>query len=166
MNRHEKELIVDELKSDLLSSQASFLVVYKGLSVKKMHQLRSNLRAKDGFFKVAKARLMKRAVDGQSGVEGLSEFFKEQIGLVFAKKDVASVAKVLSDFAKENVDLQLVAGYFDSKVLKKEKIIQIASLPSREVLLAHLCATLNAPMSSLARALTMVASKRQESQEV
>jgi large subunit ribosomal protein L10 len=163
MNRQEKEFIVDELKNDLLSSQASFLIVYKGLNVKKLHQLRSKLRAKDGLFKVAKARLMRRAVDVEAGFEDLSDFFREQIGLVFAKKDVASVAKVLSDFAKENSDMQLVAGYFDSKVLKKEKIIQIASLPSREILLAQLCATLNAPMSRLARVINMIAAKGQES---
>jgi large subunit ribosomal protein L10 len=163
MNRQGKELIIDELRDGLLSSEASFLVVYRGLSVKKMHQLRSNLLAKDGSFKVAKARLMKRAIDGESAFDGFSEFFKDQVGLVFAKKDVAGVAKVLSDFAKENTDLQLVAGYFESKVLKKDKIIQIASLPSREVLLSRLCAVLNCPMSNLARALNMVADKRKES---
>lgn len=162
MNRQEKELIVDELRGDLLSSQASFLVVYKGLSVKKLHQLRSDLRAKDGRFKIAKARLMKRAVDGEAGVDALSGYFKEQVGLVFAKNDVASVAKILSDFAKENSNLELVAGYFEFQVLKKEKIIQIASLPSREVLLAMLCATLNGPVSRLARVINMIADKRQE----
>lgn len=162
MNRQEKDLIVGELKNDLLTSQASFLVVYKGLSVKNLHQLRSKLRAKDGLFKVAKARLMKRAVDGQTGIDGLSEFFKEQVGLVFAKKDVASVAKVLSDFAKENAGLELVAGYFDSQVANRDKIVRIASLPSREVLLAMLCGTLNAPVSSLARVVSAIAEKRQE----
>ena len=68
----------------------------------------------------------------------------------------------LSDFAKENSNLELVAGYFESKVLPKQKIIQIASLPSREVLLAMLCATLNGPVSRLARVINMIADKRQE----
>lgn len=163
MNRQEKNLVIDELKNELLSSSAAFLIGYKGLTVKKLHQLRSNLRGKDGVFKVAKARLMRLAVDGQSGVDGLSDYFKDQVGLVFAKKDVAGVAKVLSDFSKENTNLQLVAGYFDSRILQREKIIQIASLPSREVLLAQLCATLNAPMSSLARVINKIAEKRQES---
>lgn len=165
MNRQEKELVVKELKADLNSSPASFLVVYKGLTVKKMNKLRSDLRSKEGSFKVAKARLMKLAVDGQEGVEGLSEFFKEQIGLVFAKDDAIGVAKVLSDFSKENSELQIVAGYFESQVIKRDKIIQIASLPSREVLLARLCGTLNAPMSKLARVINMIAEKKgQENQ--
>ena len=156
MNRQEKALVVDELKKDLLSSQASFVVVFRGLNVEKMQQLRSELRAKGGSLKVAKARLMKRAVGGEAGVSELSEFFKDQIGLVFADEEVAGVAKVLVDFSKENNALGLVTGYFDSRVVAKEKIAQIASLPPKEVLLAQLCGTLQAPISGLARALNMM----------
>jgi len=156
MNRQEKALVVDGLKKGLRSSQASFLVIYRGLSVEEMQQLRSELRAKGGFLKVAKARLMKRAVDGESGIDGLSEFFKDQVGLVFANDEVAGVAKVLADFSKENKALDLVAGYFDSRIIAKEKIAQIASLPPREVLLAQLCGTLQAPISGLARALNVM----------
>ncbi|MFC1842136.1 50S ribosomal protein L10 [Candidatus Dependentiae bacterium] len=159
MNRQEKELVVEGLKKGLLSSQASFLVVYKGLNVEKMQQLRSDLRSKGGSLKVAKARLMKRAVDGEPGVSGLGDFFKDQIGLVFAEKEVADVAKILSDFSEKNEALELIAGYFDSKVIAKEKISQIASLPSRDVLLAQLCGTLQAPISGLARVLNMVVLK-------
>jgi len=156
VNRQEKALVVDGLKENLLSSQASFLVVYRGLSVEKMQQLRSQLRANNGSLKVAKARLMKRAVDGEAGISELTDFFKDQIGLVFADDDVAGVAKVLTDFSKENKALGLVAGYFDSRVIAKEKVAQIASLPPKEVLLAQLCGTLQAPISGLARVLNMM----------
>jgi len=159
MNRQEKSLVVEGLKKNLLSSEASFLVVYRGLNVEKMQQLRSDLRSKGGSLRVAKARLMKRAVDGEAGVEELSEFFKDQIGIVFAEKEVADVAKILSDFSKENENLELVAGYFDSRVIAKEKIAQIASLPPKDVLLAQLCGTLQAPISGLARTLNAVVLK-------
>ena len=124
-----------------------------------MQQLRSDLRSKGGSLKVAKARLMKRAVEGETGIGELSEFFKDQVGLVFAEKEVADVAKILSDFSKEHKSLELVAGYFDSRVIAKEKIAQIASLPSREVLLSQLCGTLQAPMSALVRVLNMTVLK-------
>jgi len=156
VNRQEKALVVDGLKESLLSSQASFLVVYRGLSVEKMQQLRSQLRSSGGSLKIAKARLMKRAVDGEAGISELTDFFKDQIGLVFADDDVAGVAKVLADFSKENKALDLVAGYFDSHVIAKEKIAQIASLPPKDVLLAQLCGTLQAPISGLARVLNMM----------
>ncbi|MFC1841628.1 50S ribosomal protein L10 [Candidatus Dependentiae bacterium] len=159
MNRQEKTVVVENLKKDLLSSEAAFLVVYRGLNVEKMQQLRSDLRSKGGFLKVAKARLMKRAVEGEDGICDLSEFFKDQVGVVFAKEEVADVAKVLSDFSKENKALDLVAGYFDSQVVAKDKIAQIASLPPKDVLLAQLCGTLNAPIAGLARVLNMVVLK-------
>ena len=156
MNRQEKTLVVDGLKKDLLSSKASFLAVYKGLNVAKMQQLRSGLRAKGGSLKVAKARLMKRAIEDESGMEGLSGFLKDQVCLVFAEKEINDVAKVLFDFSKENEALQLVVGFFDSKIMPREKIVQMASLPSREVMLAQLCGTLKGALSKLVMVLKQI----------
>jgi len=156
MNRQQKVLVVEELKKKFLDSDAAFLVGFSGLNVQKMHELRLELRPKGGSFKIAKARLMKIAVDGGDGVSELRPFIKDQIGLVFAKEGFSEVAKVLSDFSKKNKNLSLVAGYLDSQVFGKEKISQIALLPSREVLLSQLCGTLNAPIARMARALNMV----------
>lgn len=159
MNRQEKAIVVEGLKKGLLSSKATFLVGYKGLNVEQVQKLRSDLRSKGGLLKVAKTRLMKRAVDGEAGVQDLAPLFKDQIGLVFAQEQFSEVAKILSDFSKENKSLNLVAGYLDTQVVGKEKIAQIASLPPKEVLLAQLCGTLNAPISGLARALNMIVLK-------
>jgi len=159
MNRQQKELVVEDLKKGLLSCPATFLVVYRGLNVEQMQKLRSDLRSKGGLLKVAKARLMKRAVEGGEGISDLAPFLRDQIGMVFAQQEVADVAKILSDFAKSNESLELVAGVFESKVIAKEKVAQIASLPPRDVLLAQLCGTLNAPMAGLARALNMMVLK-------
>ena len=159
MNRQQKELVIENLKQNVLSSPATFLVLYRGLNVEQMQKLRSDLRSKGGALKVAKARLMKRAVDGEQGASDLTPFLRDQIGMVFAKEEVADVAKVLSDFAKSNESLGLVAGLFESNVIAKEKIAQIASLPPKDVLLAQLCGTLNAPISGLARALNMMVLK-------
>ena len=159
MNRQQKEIVVEGLKENLLSSPATFLVIYRGLNVEQMQQLRSGLRSKGGILKVAKARLMKRAVEGKEGVDGLAPFLHDQLGMVFAKEEVADVAKVLSDFAKANEALELVAGVFESKVIAKEKVAQIASLPPKDVLLAQLCGTLNAPIAGMARALNMMVLK-------
>jgi len=156
MNRQQKTEVINNLKESFLESQATFVVSYRGLNVAQMQQLRSDLRQKGGVLKVTKARLMKRAVDGEAGISDLTTHLQDQIGLVFAKEQFADVAKVLSDFSKANNALGLVAGLFESEVIEKEKIKQIASLPSREVLLANLCATLNAPIVGLARALNMI----------
>jgi len=159
MNRQQKVEVIKNLKENFLESQATFVVSYKGLSVAQMQQLRADLRKKGGVLKVAKARLMKRAVDGEEGLTDLTSHLHDQIGLVFAKEQFTDVAKVLSDFSKENEALGLVAGLFESKVIEKDKIKQIASLPSREELLAQVCGTLNAPITGLVRVLNMMVLK-------
>jgi len=156
MNRQQKAIVVEELKKSLLGSKAAFLVGFRGLNVSQMQGLRSDLRSKGGSLKVAKARLMKRAVDGETDIEQLAPFFKDQIGIVFAQEQFSDVAKILSDFSKKNEALNLVAGYLEATVIDKGRISQIASLPPKEVLLAQVCGTLNAPIVGMVRSLNMI----------
>lgn len=153
MNRQEKSLVIDTLKNDFENSQASFLVNYKGLTVAQLQALRKELRNTGSSFKVAKARLVKIAAQDINNAEPLTPFLKEQVGVVFAYKDVSAVAKVLHNFAKQNEQCKLVAGCFESKPLSEEAINRIALLPSREVLLAQVCGTLKAPITGLVVAL-------------
>lgn len=156
MNRQEKESVVSYLKDTFSHSEAAFLVGYRGLTVHQLERLRGDLREKGGTFKITKARLMKLAVDGVEGQQELAPFFKDQVGLVFASKESPAIAKVLKDFAKENEALELVIGCLDNKVLQKDEVIRIASLPSREVLLGQVAGTMNAPISSLASILNIL----------
>ena len=153
MNRQQKESVVELLQDKLTTSQASFFVSVKGLTVTDMQLLRGKLREKGGKLKVAKARLMKLAVENLDQAEGLKPFCKEQIGFVFAEKEVTEVAKVLHNFSKDNDFLKLLVGHLDSQLLSDKEIIRIASLPSKEILLAQLCAGLNAPTSNFVRVL-------------
>jgi len=158
MNREQKAIVVQTLKDDFSNNKASFLVNYRGLTVNQMQKLRRELRDKSGSLKVAKARLMKRAVDGLDGVDQLTDFFKDQVGLVFAAQEAPAVAKVLRDFSEDNKSLELVVGYFDKQVLMPESIVRIASLPSREILLAQVAGALKAPVSGFVNVLhTMTA---------
>ncbi|MBN1549096.1 50S ribosomal protein L10 [Candidatus Babeliales bacterium] len=159
MNRQEKSVVVDSLKQQLQQSASSFVVDYKGLSVHQLEALRKNLRGQGSLFKVAKARLMKRAVADLDAMSELNQVFKDQIGLVFSPNQAAQTAKSLYEFAKENEKLGIVAGYTDSQFLSKQDIIALATLPSREVLLAMLCGVLMAPLSSFVRALDQIAKK-------
>ncbi len=155
MNREQKATVIDTLKNDFVNSKASFVIGYKGLTVKQLQALRKELYANHGTFKVAKGRLIKRAVMDMDKVTDLSPYFREQIGVVFANDQAPAVAKVLHNFAKKNESLRLVAGYFESQVVRSEMIERIATLPSREVLLAQLCGTLNAPISSFTNVLNV-----------
>ncbi len=81
--------------------------------------------------------------------------------LVFGiSTDPVNAAKVLSDFAKTNDKLVIKAGSYNGKLLSKESVIELASIPSKEVLLAQICGLLMSPMSGIARAVAAVAEQK------
>ncbi|MCF7799443.1 50S ribosomal protein L10 [Candidatus Babeliales bacterium] len=157
MNRQQKEAVVKDVRKLFSDSHATFLIGYKGLDVSKVQSLRKDLREDGGLFKVTKARLMKIAAkDTDSSIENFCDQFKGQVGLVFAQKEVPSVAKKLVNFSKENELLEIISGFFDSKVLSKSDVNYLASLPSKEVLLAQFLATMQAPTRNLAFLLNLM----------
>ncbi len=149
MNRQQKERVVQSLREQFSQSPASFLVEYKGLTVNQLRNLRSQLREQGATFKVAKTRLMRIAVEDLAGSQTLAPYFKEQIGVVFASDQPPAVAKVLHEFSKIHAALALVMGQLDAELLNPEAIKMIATLPSKEVLLANLCGSLKAPIAGL-----------------
>ena len=155
MNRQQKEETVQALKERFSQSPAAFVVGYKGLSVAQMQDLRSQLRKDGGILKVAKARLLKRAVGDLEDAEALTPYLKDQIGVVFVSDESPAVAKVLSSFSKKNKALQLVIGQLDGEMLDRQGIVRIATLPSKDVLRAQLCGTLKAPITRLVFGLNM-----------
>lgn len=150
MNRSGKEAMIASLKENLSTSEASFVVGVKGLTVEKFESLRNDLRKENGKLQVAKVRLMKRALSDVEAVQGLEAFLKEQIALVFAKENGTGIAKMLCDFAKVNEEMfDVLGGCIDSSVLDKVGVKTIASLPSRDVLLGQLVSVMNAPITQL-----------------
>jgi len=160
MNRQEKEKVVTVFSDLFKQTKATFLINYRGLDVQLMQDLRKSLREEESVLKVTKARLMKLAAQNVKqdveGVELFQEDFKEQVGLVFAKNDVPPVAKKLVDFAKENEQLSVLTALFESKVMSREEVLVLASLPSRDVLLATLVMAMQGPVMQLARSLQMI----------
>lgn len=157
MNRNQKEKLIAELREQVVQSEAAFLVNYQGLSVGRLQKLRANLRGDGASMRVAKARLMVRAVKDIDGCEQLVPMLKNQIGLVFAADNAPAVAKKLVEFAKGDQKLSLVSGFFERRVWSKSEVEFLAALPSREVLLTQLACVLQAPIAGLARALDKVA---------
>ena len=146
MNRQQKEKIVDSLKSCFVNNEASFLVGYKGLSVKQMRDLRTKLRDKDARLQVSKWRLMRLAVKDVPFVEELSPHFGGQIGLVFAKQDPVSVVKVLCDYSKDNKSLTVLYGCMYNKIMGGSDIQAVAKLPSMEILILNVIGVMNTPI--------------------
>jgi large subunit ribosomal protein L10 len=156
MNRQQKEQVVADLRQMMSDAQATFLVKYQGLSVASLQQLRKNLRAGGGRLQVAKATLMQKAAQSIDGAQTFSESFKDQVGLVFTKDNISETAKQLIDFAKENQSLKVIAGLYEARMLGSQELSFLASLPSRDVLIAQLLGTMQAPMTATVRILYLL----------
>ncbi len=148
MNRKEKAQIIDAIKHDFQSSQASFVITVKGMTVGAVQKLRSELYAKKGKIKVTKNTLLKRATSDLSGINDLAPYFKDQIAVVFAGQEGPAIAKILYAISKEHEALKFKAGSLDARLITAEQIVYLATLPPKEQLLAQLLGTLQAPMSN------------------
>ncbi len=153
MNKQTKIALVSDLKVLMGAAHATFLINYKGLNVAALQGLRKTVRGEGGSIKVTKASLMRIAAQDIPGSDVFAENFKEQVGLVFANNDVSAVAKELVNFSKKHTTLKVVAGFFESRLLSSAELQFLATLPSKEVLVGHFAATLQAPISGLARVL-------------
>jgi large subunit ribosomal protein L10 len=150
MKRPEKEKLVAELKQKLSGAKALYYTDFTGLNVKRMTDLRRRLRKANVEYVVIKNTLALRAVN-ESGL--VSTKLKGQTGLVIAK-DAVAAAKVLADFAKENDQRPSVkGGLLEGKQLDVEQVKKLASMPSREQMLAELGAGLQSPMAAFVGAL-------------
>ncbi len=156
MNRQQKVDVVNFLEDNFSKNAASFLVGFQGLTVGQLQNLRGELRKTGSILKIAKARLVKRAVEDKNGGQDLLPYCKNQIGLVFADMDAPAAAKVLQQFSKEHEALKIIAGCLDSHLLDAASVVRIASLPSKDVLRAQLCGTLNMPMVSFVNVLNVL----------
>jgi len=151
MKRPEKERLVAELKQKLDGANALYYTDFTGLNVKRMTDLRRRLRKANVEYVVIKNTLALRAVN-ESGLVGTR--LRGPTGLVVAK-DAVAAAKVLADFAKENDQRPAVkGGLLEGKALNVEQVKKLATMPSREQMLADLGAGLQAPMAAFVGALS------------
>lgn len=157
LNLEQKKAVVSEVSGAITDAQAAILAEYRGLTVAQMTELRKQAREAGVFFRVVKNTLARRAVDG-------SDFACLQDQLVgplafAASPDPVAVAKVLSQFAKDNDKLVIKSGAMGGKVISLAEVQALAKLPSREELLATLVGTMQAPVAKFVRTLNEVPSK-------
>jgi len=148
----EKKQKVVELEALLKATKTGVLVDYRGLSVADDTELRNKLRAAGVTYSVIKNRLIKFALEGANLAE-LEPILKGPTALATSADDVVAPAKVLHDFAKENELLEIKGGFMEGKVVDIATIKQLATLPSKEVLLSKLLGSLQSPMYGLANVL-------------
>lgn len=149
MNLEKKTALVAELSDKLKGARAVYLTDFVGLNVKAMTQLRAKLRGEGIEYRVVKNTLAERALEGLD-LPDIAEYFRGPTGLVIATDDPVAPARVLSDFAREHDRKPAVkAAVVERRAISPADVERLATLPSRDQLLAQVAGALEAPMSQL-----------------
>ena len=141
MNRAQKAVFVEEIKARFEESALVILTDFKGSTVAETDALRRACEPVGVHFQVVKNTLCRRALEG-TDKESLTKFFSGNIGVVFSGEDPVAAAKLFKEQIKQNEKLQVRAGFFEGDILDEAGVVAVASLPSREELLAKLLATI------------------------
>jgi len=157
LSLEQKQAVVSEIASQLAKAQAVIVAENRGLSVEAVTSLRAKARKSGLYLRVLKNTLARRAVKG-TPFEALTGQLSGPLVYGIAQ-DPVSGAKVLAEFAKENELFVIKGGAMPNAMMSSTDVKALATLPSREELLAKLAGTLQAPIAKLARTLNEVPGK-------
>lgn len=154
LSKQEKAVMIDEVSAMVAQAKAIVVAEYRGLNVESVTRLRRQARGQGVQLRVLKNTLARRAVIGTP----FAVLADRLVGpLVYGMgPDPVAVAKVLSTFAKDNDKLVVKAGAMADFVMDDKAVKALATMPSREELLAKLMATMQAPAAQFVRTLNEV----------
>lgn len=158
LNRSEKEAVIAEVTDLAAKSQTMVVAEYRGITVSDLTRLRVKAREQNVTLSVLKNTLVRRAVAG-TAFEVVSEQLTGPLIYSFSE-DAIAAAKVVAEFAKTNDKLVIRGGAYEGKALDVDAVKQLASIPSKEVLLAQLLGLMQSPISRTARVLAALAEQR------
>lgn len=157
LNLDEKKAVVAEVSAEVAQTQTMVVAEYRGVTVESLTQLRVKAREAGVTLRVLKNTLARRAIQ-DTPFAGLSDQLVGPLAYGFSKDPVAA-AKVMHEFAKSNDKFVIKAGAMPNFVMSAADVGNLASMPSREELLAKLLGTMQAPISQFVRTLNEVPTK-------
>ena len=160
LNRSEKEAVIAEVTGLAAQAQTLVMAEYRGITVADMTNLRNKARSSGVSLSVLKNTLARRAVTGSSFAVAADQMTGP---LIYGfSVDAVAAAKVVADFAKTNDKLVIRGGVYGGKALDANGVKELASIPTKEVLLSQLCGLLKSPISRTAVVLGALATKKGE----
>ncbi len=153
-----KKQMVADLSERIKGSCAGVVVDYKGINVEDDTKLRRELREAGVEYTVVKNSILGRAAQ-DAGLEGLDSVLEGTTAIATSADDYVASARILQKYADSHDNFSLKSGYLDGEVISMEKLIALAKLPSREVLLATVCSVFNAPIAAFARGVQAIVDK-------
>ncbi|WP_456434269.1 50S ribosomal protein L10 [Thermosulfuriphilus sp.] len=158
LRRPEKEKLVADLRDRFTQAQAVFVTGIEGLTVAQMTELRRKLRQENTHYQVVKNTLL-RLASRETPVEPLNDYIEGATAVAIAYEDPVAVAKILTEFAKENKKFVVRGGVLSGKGISAEEVASLATLPSKEVLLAQMLSVLQGPPAKFVRLMSGILQK-------
>ena len=156
----EKQAIIDEIKDKFERAESAVVIDYMGITVAQADAMRKKLREANVDYTVYKNTLVKRAIDG-TDYAPMAEVLEGPSALAFSYDDATAPARVLNDAIKEFKKMEFKGGFVEGEYYDKEAIAQIASIPSREVLISKFMGSIQSPISSFARVVKQIAEAKE-----
>jgi len=147
-----RQRMASSVQEGVSKKSSTFVVSYRGISSAKMNILRKDLKRKKAQVLVSKTSVARIALK-QAKFEDLAARIEGQMALILSNADASEVSKVLVKFARDYEGFIVRGGVLDGAFLTEEQVKTLSDLPSREVLLAKLLGTMNAPLTRFAGAL-------------
>ena len=154
-NKDDKKKDIEALRKDLEQSKNLFVTGYQKLRVDQDFELRKAVRGAGGKYRVIKNNLAEKASEG-TAAEGVLKGLRGMTSLAYTSKDPVALAKALTAYAKNNPSFTFKAGLVEGRVIDLRAINDLATLPSREEVLARLLFMINAPAQRLVTAMNAV----------
>ena len=148
MNRKEKEQTISELQKQIERYKGAVLANFRGLNVDQMNQIRQRLREEKISFHVVKNTLMKRASKG-TDLEKINPYFEGPTAMAISYGNPVSLIKIFLDFIKTQPSLEIKVGLIEGEVVAPGEMKALASLPSREVLMAQILGGIQMPAAQV-----------------
>lgn len=149
LSKESKKKIIKDIIEKLRESKGIVLIDYKGMNVSQINSIREGLKEKNVQFRIVKNSLVERASEELN----IKEITKDLVGctaITFSDEDTVAPARLLKEIFKKNkIELRVKAGLVEGNILGPEQIMQVASLPSKEVLIAQVVAGIKSPLYSL-----------------
>jgi len=147
--KQKKGKIIEELKEEFSKCSVGILTDYRGLKNSEITALRRKLQESGAGYKVVKNTLARFAAE-QSDKGEISGSFEGPIAVVLGYDDLSQPAKALTDYIRTSkLEIPIKGGFIDNRVLTADEVSNLASLPSKEVLVAKVLGTMKSPFYSL-----------------
>jgi large subunit ribosomal protein L10 len=153
--RAKKAEILKSFEEKLERANALFVLSYKGFTAHESNEIRKLVREKGGEFRVVKNTLLRIASE-KKGKQVVNDYFEGPTAIVFTYQDPVEIAKVLKEYIKTHPSLTLRGLVLQDKGYDAAMVDELVKLPSKEVLIAQLLGTIQAPVANFVGVLSAI----------